>query len=121
MSKINIVLYETIDGKCPVKEFINNLDAKMQAKVLRTIDLLEANGTDLREPYSKSIGDGIFELRIKQGSDISRVMYFYFVGNNAVLTHGFVKKTSKTPPNEIMKAKKYRDEYARRERKNEKV
>ncbi|MDD5792660.1 MAG: type II toxin-antitoxin system RelE/ParE family toxin, partial [Erysipelotrichaceae bacterium] len=39
----------------------------MKAKVLRTIDLLKNNGPLLREPYSKSLGDGIFELRIKQG------------------------------------------------------
>lgn len=52
-------------------EFIFSLDTKMKAKVLRTIDLLENNGPFLREPYSKSLGDGIFELRIKQGNDIT--------------------------------------------------
>ena len=86
----------------------------MHAKVLRTIDLLETNGTDLREPYSKSIGDGIFELRIKQGSDISRVLYFFFVGNMAILTNGFIKKSQHTPPSEKELAKKYKDDYERR-------
>ena len=66
---MQIDFYETEDGKCPVEDFIKSLDVKMYAKVLRTIDLLEANGAELREPYSKSIGNGILELRIKQGSD----------------------------------------------------
>ena len=111
---INIDFYEMPDGQSPVKDFIRSLDPKMKAKTLRTIDLLEANGPDLRGPYSAPIGDGIFELRVKQGSDISRVLYFFFIGNNAVLTNGFIKKTQKTPPGEIALAKKYRAEYERR-------
>ena len=109
-----IDFYVTESGKCPVEEFIGSLEPKMQAKVLRTIDLLEANGTDLREPYSKSVGGGIFELRIKQGSDISRVLYFFFAGNMAILTNGFMKKSQRTPPGEKELAKKYRDDYERR-------
>jgi len=114
MPAINVILYNTVDGKCPVSEFMDGLNYKMHAKVLRTIDLLEHNGRELREPFSKSIGDGIFELRIKQGSDISRVLYFFFVGNNAVLTNGFIKKSLKTPLTEINLAKRYRDDYRRR-------
>ena len=40
----------------------------------RTIKLLEKNGTVLREPYSKELSNGIFELRAKVGGDISRVL-----------------------------------------------
>ena len=114
MGSISVIFYETEDGKCPVEEFIGGLDKKMQAKVLRTVDLLEANGSDLRAPHSESLGNGVFELRIKQGSDISRVLYFFFVGNLAILTNGFVKKTQKTPPGELALAKKYKADYERR-------
>ncbi len=86
----------------------------MQAKVFRTIDLLEYNGNELREPYSKSLGDGIFELRVKQGSDITRVLYFFFIGNKAIITNGFIKKTRKAPIGEIALAKKYKADYERR-------
>ena len=57
------------------------------------------------------LDDGIFELRVKQGSDISRVLYFFVVGSKVVLTNGFVKKTQKTPANQIDLAKKYRLAY----------
>jgi phage-related protein len=76
--------------------------------------LLENNGFELREPHSKHLIDGIFELRAKVGSNISRVLYFFIIGNRAILTHGFVKKTDKTPPSEIDKAKDYRNEYLNR-------
>lgn len=114
MGIINVDFYDTEDGKCPVEDFISSLEAKMHAKVLRAIDLLENNGIELREPYSKSLGDGIFELRIKQSSDITRVLYFFFIGNKAILTNGFIKKGQKTPESEIILAKKYKADYERR-------
>ena len=62
-----IILYDTEDGKCPMQELLDSLEPKLLAKTLRSIDLLEKNGPLLREPYSKSLEDGIFELRTKQG------------------------------------------------------
>ena len=86
----------------------------MRAKLFRLLELLEEKGNTLREPYSKSLNDGIFEIRAKQGSDITRVLYFFYVGNKIILTNGFVKKSQKTPLSEIALAKKYRAEYERR-------
>ena len=40
---------------------------------------------------------GIFELRAKVGTDISRVLYFFYYEGRIVLTHGFIKKTQRTP------------------------
>ena len=76
--------------------------------------LLEEFGNTLREPHSKPIGDSIFELRIKFASDITRIFYFFYVGNKIVLTNGFIKKTQKTPPAEIELAKKYKEDYEAR-------
>ena len=79
--------------------------------MLRTIEMLQNNGYELREPYSKSISEGILELRAKVGSDISRVMYFFVIGKTAVLTNGFIKKTQKTPKEELERAKRYRADF----------
>ena len=114
MQDFEVVFYDLPNGKEPAKEFLEGLDLKMQAKMIRTISLLQHNGTSLREPYSKPLDDGIFELRAKVGSDISRVLYFFFVGRRIVLTNGFIKKTQKTPAGEIDKAKVYRKEYINR-------
>lgn len=76
--------------------------------------MLEANGPELREPYSKHLDDGIFELRAQVGSDISRVLYFFVIGRKVILTHEFIKKTQKTPQSEIERAKNYRTKYMSR-------
>ena len=109
-----VEFYDTSEGLCPVQEFLDSLEPKIKAKTLRTIDLLETNVPKLREPYSSPMGDGIFELRTKHGSNITRVFYFFFVGQKAILTNGFVKKTQKTPKADIELARKYKADYERR-------
>jgi len=110
----DVEYYELSNGTKPVKQFIDSLDIKMRAKALGGIDILAAFGNTLREPYSKAMGKGLFELRIKFASDITRIFYFFYVNNKIVLTNGFVKKTRKTPPNEIELALKYKADYERR-------
>ena len=115
MPALEVVFYEKADGTVPVQEFLRSIDAKMRAKVAKAIDMLKANGYELREPYSKPLGDGIFELRVQVATNITRVLYFFIVNGKAVLTHGFVKKTDKTPRAEIRRARRYREDYQARE------
>ncbi len=109
-----VSFYKTAAGEEPAKEFLLSLDRKMRAKMIRTIDMLAQNGTKLREPYSAPLEDGIFELRAKVGSNISRVLYFFIVGQQVILSHGFIKKTQKTPPREIERARKNRQDFQQR-------
>ena len=114
MQDFEVIFYKKENGEEPVKEFLLSLNVKMRAKVARAISILERNGNELREPFSKYLGDGIFELRISFSSDISRVLYFFFNKKRIILTNAFIKKTQKTPYNEIEKAKKYKNDYIRR-------
>ena len=114
MSRFEVEFYEKENGEQPAKEFLLSLDKKLRAKLADTIMILQDNGYELREPYSKHISEGIFELRAKQGSDITRVMYFFYVDRHIILTNGFIKKTQKTPQSEIEKAKRYRSDYLKR-------
>ena len=91
----------TKNGIQPAREFILSQEKKFIAKTLDMIQLLQDNGYQLREPYSKALENGIFELRIKFGNNISRIMYFFYVDQHIILTNGFIKKTQKTPRNEI--------------------
>ena len=68
----------------------------------------------IEDSYSEHLEDGIFELRAKVGSNISRVLYFFIVDGKAILTNGFIKKTQKTPKRELQRAKDYRKEYLSR-------
>lgn len=109
-----IIYYETESGNCPVYEFINSLPVKMQAKTAKELELLEELGTAIKMPYSRPIQDGIHELRIQLGSDISRIFYFFFIGQKIILTNGFIKKTRTTPRLELEKAFKYKADHERR-------
>ena len=75
----------------------------------------------LREPYSKSLGEGIFELRCKFGNDITRVLYFFIYERKIIVTNGFIKKTRKTPIEQIQTAKARRKDFLERMEQNENV
>lgn len=109
-----IEFYSKENGETPFWDYYETLNPKMQSRVLWTINLLKIAGPNLREPYSAPLDEGIFELRAKQGSDIVRCLYFFQKGHIVILTNGFTKKTKKTPRKEIEKAKRYRDDWMRR-------
>ena len=106
------------NGKIPVQDFLYSLEPKLRAKAFRDIELLKNLGNELREPYVKSIkgenNKGLYELRIKFSSDIARIFYFIYCNNKYILLHGFIKKSMKTPPKEIERARKYMEDYKRR-------
>lgn len=114
MPKFEVEFYEKENGEQPARDFILSLDSKMRAKIASTISVLQDNGYELREPYSKHLSEGIFELRSKFGTDITRILYFFYIDKHIILTNGFVKKTQKTPHAEIDRAKKYRADYLQR-------
>ena len=114
MDYFTVEFYETKDGERPAEVFLNELDVKMRGKLVMTLKVLQEKGNRLREPYSKHLEDGIFEVRGKVGTDISRVLYFFYYGGKIVLTNGFIKKTQKTPRSEIEKAKLYRKDFMER-------
>ena len=111
----DVKYFEKENGTFPAETFILEQSQKMQAKIFRDLELLEKNGYELREPYSSFLEDGIFELRTIKGNNIARILYFFVIGKKIILTHGFMKKTQKTPRNQIELAKKYRNEYLKKE------
>lgn len=110
-----VEFYETQNQEIPVESFLDNLNTKLRAKAIRDILLLQELGTSIREPYSKPVKDGLFELRTKFSSDIVRVFYFFFDNKKIIITNGFIKKTNRTPKQEIEKALKYKLDYERRQ------
>lgn len=114
-AEFDVMLYETSNGDCPVQDFLDSLDDKMAAKMYGMIKLLEEYGPALRRPYSEHLQNGIFELRAKVSSNITRVLYFFYVNKKIILTNGFVKKTQKTPKKELLTAMKYKKDYYDRE------
>ncbi|MDP3800014.1 MAG: type II toxin-antitoxin system RelE/ParE family toxin [bacterium] len=101
---------DSLNGKEPILEYIDKLDIKNKAKVLKYIDFLREHEGYLDEPYSKHITGKIRELRVDFARNRHRIFYFTFVGKKIILLHVFLKKTNKTPLSEIKKAtENYKD------------
>lgn len=94
-----ILFFETGRGEKVVKEFIKTLDNSTVSKISNEIDLLETHGPFLGMPHTKKITQDLYELRIRGRQEV-RIIYG-FVKKNIYLLHVFLKKTEKTPPNEI--------------------
>ena len=86
MEKFKVDFYKKEDGTKPVGQFIRSLDTKMKAKVVANMQLLEEYGNMAREPLSKDLGDGIFELRTIEGNDIVRFLYFFDKGRVIIVS-----------------------------------
>ena len=84
----------------------------MKDKIIWTFDLIEELAR-VPETYLKHIEntDGLFEIRVQQGSDIFRIFCFFDQGQLVVLVNGFQKKTQKTPRKEIELALKLKADY----------
>jgi phage-related protein len=85
---------------------------KVKKKIAWTFRIVETLQI-VPELYLKHIEetDGLYEIRVQQGSDIFRIFCFFDNGQLVVLINGFQKKTEKTPKNEIEKALKIKKEY----------
>ncbi|MCS2158134.1 type II toxin-antitoxin system RelE/ParE family toxin [Scandinavium sp. H11S7] len=83
-----------------VREELLALPLVVQARFHRQLDKLRANPTALREPDSKPLGQGLFEIRTV-GFFHSRGIYVYQSGRIIWLLRVFVKKTQKTPVDEL--------------------
>jgi len=64
------------------------------------------HGSNLGLPHTKSLNNGLFELRLKSKEGIGRVFYCTKVGKNIVMLHSFIKKSQKIPKTEMAIAQK---------------
>ena len=71
-----VIYYSTPSGKQVVAEFINSLDIHTKARIIRKINLLETYGNNLGMPHSKTLGNGLLELRVRGKHEV-RIFYAY--------------------------------------------
>lgn len=91
-----------------VKKELQALPAIVQAKMIRQLDKLRQNPTALREPDSKPLGQGLFEIRALgsvQGGDLR-----FSAKQNALSATCFCQENAKTPLSEIRLALKRLEE-----------
>ena len=92
--------------------FFKEQRQKVKDKILCTFRLIETL-KQVPGDYLKHIEgtDGLYEIRVQQGSDIFRIFCFFDKGKLIILANGFQKKTKKTPKSEIEKALIIKMEY----------
>jgi phage-related protein len=114
--KLTFDRVQRLDGSSEFDDFLDSLPSKDRAKLEAIIAKTEYNGLEIakRMKWVKKLRDGICELRSKQGSNIQRALYFQELGERYVITHGFTKKTERTPESEIRHALNLMDELLER-------
>jgi phage-related protein len=98
--------FAKVDDKVPMIEFLDSLNVRERAKVFASIEkLIELKNAGLnpKENLSKHLTDGIFEVRVSFENKIARALFFYQADRKIIFSHGFVKKTQKTPVSEIQR------------------
>ena len=114
-----IIYYKDSLGNDPVHEFlldVSRTNLVLYNQTFKGLDKLR-NRAYHKEPLSKHLEPGLWELRIRAGTDILRIIYTFEKGQIIILIHGFVKKDQKTPAGELDLARKRLKELKRREEK----
>ena len=100
MDKTEVHYYITLKGVCQVKDFIDALQKRQKAKVLRTLQVIEEYGIEAAIRHIKKLTGPLWEIRTL-GKDNIRILYVIFEKDSILLLHGFVKKSQKIPQKEI--------------------
>ena len=113
---------EVISYQNHFEDFLRKQPVKVQNRIFKVIEAIETLEM-IPEPYLKSITSvkGLYEARIRLGSNIWRIFCFFDEGRLVILLNGFQKKSQKTPAREILKAVKLMESYyseKRNQRKN---
>jgi len=102
--RLQVVFYKTASGNEPVREWLKSLphnDRKILGEDIKTVQL----GWPLGMPLVRKLDVGLWEVRSKLDHRIARVL-FTVEKNVMVLLHGFIKKSQKTPVEDLNLAKK---------------
>lgn len=115
--EFEILFYKNEEGNSPVEEFLVKLAKSNRVLVAKTRNGIERlrNRAYHRQPLSKYVEQSLWELRIRAGTDILRILYTFSKGRIIILLHTFVKKQRKTPVSELKIARKRLKELKMRE------
>ncbi len=93
-------------------DFFKKQKQKVKDKIIWTFRIIETHRL-IPTDYLKHMEgtEGLYEIKVQQGSDIFRIFCFFDEGKLVVLANGFHKKSQKTPKSEIEKALKIKKEY----------
>ena len=104
-TRLDVRFFRSATGNEPVREWLRGLEKEDKQSIGDDIKTVQF-GWPLGMPLVDSLGSNLWEVRTKLNRGrIARVI-FYLTNNTMVLVNGFIKKTTKTPKNELDLAKK---------------
>src|SRR5882762_7705962 len=113
--EFTVEFYETDSGKRPVQEFLLKLKATHPddfAAVAAGLEKLRYRQYH-REPLSKALGDGLFELR-HVGKLNTRVLWCFMKNRRIVALHGIRNKGQAIPARDLDTARERMREWQKR-------
>src|SRR5215212_11359348 len=113
--EFTVEFYETAQGRVPVQEFLDELkrsDPDDFAAVLAGLARLRYRHYH-REPLSKALGEGLFELR-HVGKLNTRVLWFFVKGRRIIAVHGIRNKGQAIPAHDLNTAREPMREWKER-------
>ncbi len=113
--RVPAIFYHTEGGREPVREWLKALpypdDRKRIGEDIKTVEF----GWPIGMPTCRAMGHGVFEVRTQLTHNrIARVLFYVEVKNRMVLLHGFIKKTQKTPNEDLALARRNKEKHERR-------
>lgn len=112
-----IIFYRTESGRCPVKEFLDSLNAQQARKVVWVLQLVEELERVPTQYFKKlAATDDIWEVRVRAGGENFRLLGFFEGVSLIVLNYAFSKKTQKTPARAIALTESRKRDYLRRKK-----
>jgi len=111
----NVEFYRSRSGSSPIADFIDSLSGKQAQKITWVLQIIEEYTIVPKQYFKKLVNtNDIWEVRIVLSSNIFRLLGFFDGDDLIILTNGFVKKSQKTPQNEIKLAEKRKKDYLER-------
>ena len=101
---IPVVFFRLDSGHEPVREWLKDMNRTNRKSVGEDIMTLQF-GWPVGMPLARKVDDGLWEIRSHVSSGIARTFFTIFK-RKIVLLHGFIKKSQKTPSNELATAKR---------------
>lgn len=104
---ITVRLFQSESGEIPSLDWMSKLDRQSKAKILARLEHLAEFGHQLRRPHCENLGDGIYELRARNGRVQLRLLYFFFGQTAVIISHGLTKE-DRIPEGELEQARRNR-------------
>jgi len=111
--RVPAIFYRTEAGGEPVREWLKALPAEDRKRIGEDIKTAEF-GWPVGMPVCRPMGGGIYEVRTNLAQNrIARVLFYIDKKGRMVLLHGFIKKTQKTPDEDLDLAKSNKTRHQR--------